>query len=111
MNILPASAARALAPWASASAVQIGVRPEHMHWGPAPEETGLAAQVVRTEHLGDVALVHCKVDGAPEPLLVKTALAPRELPAVGQPLRLHAAPDRVHCFDAQHRALPAAALH
>ena len=105
MNFMPAAAALALAPQQPAGTVLLGVRPEHLHWALQAERPGLQALLRRTEHLGDVALLHCQVVAADEPLIVKTALAPRDLPQPGQVLQLHADADRVLCFDAQDRCL------
>ena len=88
--------------------VTIGLRPEQLRWavgGEARNGLGIEANVQRVEHLGDVALVHCLVSGADELIIVKSALAPRELPAVNQWLWLQTDADRVLCFDAEGRLL------
>ena len=112
MNFMPAGVARLLAPRLPAGTVLLGVRPEHLRWelqgsgsSQGPGYSGLPVVLTRTEHLGDVALLHCRAAGADEPLIVKTALAPRDLPQPGQALQLQADPDRVLCFDAQDRCL------
>jgi multiple sugar transport system ATP-binding protein len=102
MNFLPVALAPGLCPQLPARTATIGVRPEQLRWADAADAVatpGLAASVERVEHLGDVALVHCRVDGADEPVIVKSALGLRELPQVQDALRLHADPDRVLCFD------------
>jgi multiple sugar transport system ATP-binding protein len=104
MNFLPAPAALALGVVAPGTA-SVGVRPEHLQL--RSTGAGLAARITHTEHLGDVALVHCEVAGAEGPVIVKTALAPGELPAAGQALRLWAEPRQVLCFDAAGLLLPA----
>ncbi len=112
MNFLPVAAAPTLARGLPAQAVLLGVRPEHLRWAgpdsaPVPGSS-LVVQVDRSEHLGDVALLHCRVSGLDEALIVKSALAPRDLPRPGQVLQLHADADRVLAFDAQDRAVPKA---
>ena len=102
MNFLPVALAPGLCPRLPARTATIGVRPEQLRWAAAGEAAGtpgLAATVERVEHLGDVALVHCRVEGAEELVIVKSALGLRELPLPQQALRLHADPDRVLCFD------------
>ncbi len=115
MNMLPAALAWALGVDAPAATTELGVRPEHLHWvthdqtgDPASNPTsGLPALLARSEHLGDIALLHCRVAGLPDPVIVKTALAPQGLPAVGQALTLRADAARVLMFDAQGQALAA----
>jgi len=96
MNFLPLAAAAALAP-PPAAAHSAGVRPEHLRW--AADGPGAAARLERSEHLGDVALLYCRVDGCDEPLIVKSALAPRGLPSAGDTLRLQCDGDRVLWFN------------
>ena len=67
--------------------------------------TVLPVVLTCTAHLGDAALLHCRAAGAEESLIVKTALALRDLTQPGQTLQLQADPDRVLCFDAQDRCL------
>ena len=106
MNFMPAGVARFLAPRLPAGAELLGVRPEHLRCvAQGPGFPGMPVVLTRTEHLGDVALLHCAVAGAVEPVIVKTALAPRDWPQPGQALQLQADPDRVLCFGAQDRCL------
>jgi multiple sugar transport system ATP-binding protein len=107
MNMLPAAVANALGVQAPAAAVELGLRPEHLHCAGSGRTVGLAALLERSEHLGDVALLHCRVAGLAETVIVKTALAPQGLPAVGQALTLQVDANRVLMFDAQGRALAA----
>jgi multiple sugar transport system ATP-binding protein len=114
MNMLPVALAPALGVDAPARATELGVRPEHLQWaatGPAGGASGracgLQAHLARSEHLGDIALLHCRVAGLAEPLIVKTALAPQGLPALGQALTLQADAARVLVFDAQGQSLTA----
>ena len=108
MNFLPVAVATGVIPAPPAGTVVVGLRPEQLRWqtdGEARGALGMAATVQRVEHLGDVALVHCKVQGADEPVIVKSALAPRELPAIQQTLWLQCDVDRARCFDAEGRLL------
>jgi multiple sugar transport system ATP-binding protein len=105
MNLLPASAAAALRPAAPPATVALGVRPEHLQWRDTGSDRTVPAQVMHTEHLGDLALLHCQVAGAEQPVIVKTALAPAGLPAAGQWLHLCALAERVMCFDTGGRVL------
>ena len=106
MNFMPAGVARFLAPRLPAGAELLGVRPEHLRCvAQGPGFSGLPVVMTRSEHLGDVALLHCAKAGAVEPVIVKTALAPRDLPQPGQALQLQADVDRVLSYDAQDRCL------
>jgi multiple sugar transport system ATP-binding protein len=111
MNFLPAALAAGLVSALPGGTVSVGVRPEQLHWASGVEgldaaaAPGLPARVERIEHLGDVALVHCQVTGADGPVIVKSALGPRELPALQQPLHLQADAARVLCFDAQGKLI------
>ena len=114
MNLLPAALAAALGVDAPAATLELGVRPEHWQWAAshqAGDRTGgLPVMLERSEHLGDVALLHCRVTGLgglANPLIVKTALAPQGLPAVGQALTLQVEAARVLMFDAQGQTLAA----
>ena len=57
----------ALAP--PAAAQRAGLRPEHLRVAPA--DSGVPAQVVLAEHLGDSSILHLKVDGVAELLNAK----------------------------------------
>ena len=114
MNFLPVALAHGLGHALPGGTVTVGLRPEQLRWvagddagggsaGRLGSGAGLAARVERIEHLGDVALVHCHVDGADEPVIVKSALAPRDLPAPQAVLWLQANAERMLCFDAQGR--------
>ena len=116
MNFLPVALAHGLGHALPGGTVTVGLRPEQLRWvagddagggsaGRLGSGAGLAARVERIEHLGDVALVHCHVDGADEPVIVKSALAPRDLPAPQAVLWLQANAERVLCFDAQGRLI------
>jgi multiple sugar transport system ATP-binding protein len=114
MNFLPAALAAGLVAELPNGTVTVGVRPEQLRWASVGEgedsanaaaAPGLPARVERIEHLGDVALVHCQVSGADEPVIVKSALGPRDLPALHQPLQLLADAERVLCFDARDQLI------
>jgi multiple sugar transport system ATP-binding protein len=111
MNMLPAALAASLGVDAPATISELGVRPEQLKWAVAEPEGahhgGLAARLERSEHLGDVALLHCRVAGLPDLITVKTALALQGLPDVGQALSLHADARQVLMFDAQGQSLKA----
>ena len=49
----------------------VGVRPEHLQLLPADAASGLEAQVVLVEPLGDVTLVHCRLPGVVDAVVVK----------------------------------------
>jgi multiple sugar transport system ATP-binding protein len=102
MNLLPLVSASMLRPGAPAGTAFLGVRPEHLRPGAA----GLPARLERIENLGDLALLHFSVAGVDEPVIVKTTLAPRELPPLQQALHLQADADRVLSFDMEGRLLP-----
>jgi multiple sugar transport system ATP-binding protein len=59
----------AVAGRAPAGAERAGLRPEHLHLRRAGD--GIAADVVLAEHLGDVTIVHLKVEGLGELLTAK----------------------------------------
>jgi multiple sugar transport system ATP-binding protein len=92
----------------------LGVRPEHWQLVPTDGGHGLKAHVERVEWLGDVTLVHCRLDGAEAAnaeigsISVKATLDPAHALQQGAPVRLHAEPRDVMLFDAQGRALAAA---
>jgi len=92
----------------------VGVRPEHWQLVPGDGGRGLQARVERVEWLGDVTLVHCRLDGAAAAngddaaIAVKAAWAPGQSLPQGAPVRLHAEPRDLMLFDAQGRALAAA---
>jgi len=54
---------------ASATAQRMGLRPEHLQLVAA--EQGVPAQVELAEHLGDVSILHLRVEGLPELLAAK----------------------------------------
>jgi multiple sugar transport system ATP-binding protein len=92
----------------------LGVRPEHWRLAPPGAAEGLRASVERVEWLGDVTLVHCRLDlaagEAPEDatIAVKATLPPAQALVRGAPVRLLAEPRDVMLFDGEGRALAAA---
>ena len=66
-------------------AERVGLRAEHLHLAAGGE--GIPATVEFAEHLGDVSILHLRVDGLPELLHAKTA-AGLAAPASGQPVGL-----------------------
>jgi multiple sugar transport system ATP-binding protein len=110
MNFLPVrviGADGALAGVAPATGAEcVGVRPEHWRIVADAEGAGLPARVERIESLGDVALVHCRVDGVEQPVAVKAA----DLSAAaiaGATVRLRTRPEHLRFFDGDGRALAA----
>ncbi|WP_457649571.1 ABC transporter ATP-binding protein [Profundibacter sp.] len=90
INILPAD----LFPDAPAGAVNIGLRPEHIHIG-----AGVQATVVRVEHLGDQTRLHLDISGTPLITLTEahTTLTKGETIAITpeNPLYFNASGDRL----------------
>jgi multiple sugar transport system ATP-binding protein len=105
MNLLPAAAAAPLQPRAAPRTQQLGVRPEHLAWQPAPADGSVPARLERCEHLGDVVLLHCRLAGGAvaadvaDAVVLKLSPVPAVLPRPGEWLHLHADPSRVLCFD------------
>ncbi len=82
----------------------VGVRPEHLQLLPADAARGLAAQVVLVEPLGDVTLVHCRLPGVVDAVVVKLhagATAPDSTLTRQSRCQLWAAPPHLMLFDAQ----------
>ena len=105
MNLLPPQVGAA---WAAppAGSTTAGVRPEQLQWvAAAAAVAGLPARLERSEHLGDVALLYCRVEGCDETVVVKSALAPRGLPAPGALLHLQCEPGHVLWFGADGRRI------
>ncbi|MDE2393939.1 MAG: sn-glycerol-3-phosphate ABC transporter ATP-binding protein UgpC [Burkholderiales bacterium] len=92
----------ALAGAAPASAQRAGLRPEHLHVGPAG--AGIAASVVLAEHLGDSSILHLRVEGVAELLHAKVGTEAAEV-ASGQTLGLVPDASWAMAFDAAGRLL------
>jgi len=84
---------------AAGSAVQVGIRPEHILLGDGGEGAGLPAKLLHIERLGDSSLLYVSVgDGLPT-LTVKVEGSASL--AAGQALTLRLRADQMHLFDAQ----------
>jgi multiple sugar transport system ATP-binding protein len=79
------------------SSLELGVRPEDLSIGGAPDQPGLAGLVYAVEPLGDRSLVDIKLGEG----LVKVRARPTVSFEVGEPLRVGIDMDRVHLFDAE----------
>lgn len=93
MNLLPGDGPLRLA-GVRATAVELGVRPEHVTLGGTP--AGPVGEVERVEVLGEDALVHLRVGG--HPLLARVPAATR--PAPGDRVGVGVAEEHLHAFDA-----------
>ncbi len=56
---------------ADAAVHKVGIRPEHLHLGPAAQ--GVVAEVLLAEHLGDASIIHLRVEGMDELLTAKVS--------------------------------------
>jgi multiple sugar transport system ATP-binding protein len=82
------------------SAQRLGLRPEHLQLRPVGE--GVPAQVVLAEHLGDVSIVHLRVDGLGELLSAKLGAQQAQV-VTGQTVGLLPDTAWVLGFDSQGR--------
>ncbi|HET6182127.1 MAG TPA: sn-glycerol-3-phosphate ABC transporter ATP-binding protein UgpC [Acetobacteraceae bacterium] len=73
-------------------AVTLGIRPEHL----LPAQEGLSLAVELVEPLGSETLVHGRLEGAAEPLVVKLP----GHPSVGERITVRPDPAALHLFDA-----------
>jgi multiple sugar transport system ATP-binding protein len=85
------------------AAHRLGLRPEHLRL--ATEGQGVPATVVLAEHLGDVSILHLRVDGLPGLLTAKLPTGASMLHD-GHAVRLIADASDALGFDAEARALP-----
>jgi len=84
-------------------AVTLGIRPEHLQLEPHDVDgAALEGQIIRTEHLGDHALIYVQVPGLDEPLTVKVDTESRF--ADGARVRVSLPASSCHLFDDQGRA-------
>ncbi|WP_340648853.1 sn-glycerol-3-phosphate ABC transporter ATP-binding protein UgpC [Pseudoxanthomonas winnipegensis] len=102
----------ALVPWHGAApapatpgrALIVGVRPEDLHLVQAGAPGSFAATVENIEPVGNEIFVHLLAGK----LALVARVAPRALPAPGEPIGLQLDPARLHCFDpADERRLEA----
>ncbi len=91
-----------LLPNAGAQVHRAGVRAEHLRAGPLG--TGVPATVAMAEHLGDVSVLHLRVDGVAELLHAKVDAGHAHL-AAGATVGLLPAAGTVMAFDAIGRRL------
>jgi multiple sugar transport system ATP-binding protein len=92
----------ALASHAPQAAHRLGLRPEHLQVCNAGE--GVPARVELAEHLGDVSILHLRVEGIAEPLSAKVAAGQRPSEA-GQALGLLPDTARTLAFGSDGRLL------
>ncbi|TBV74136.1 ABC transporter ATP-binding protein [Pseudoxanthomonas winnipegensis] len=101
-----------LVPWHGAApapatpgrALIVGVRPEDLHLVQAGAPGSFAATVENIEPVGNEIFVHLLAGK----LALVARVAPRALPAPGEPIGLQLDPARLHCFDpADERRLEA----
>jgi multiple sugar transport system ATP-binding protein len=88
------------------AAARLGLRPEHLQLAAATDEAAVPATVVLAEHLGDVSILHLRVDGIPELLTAKLPAGAAALHD-GDSVRLVAGAGHALAFDAESRALDA----
>ena len=90
--------------FADARVQGIGLRPEHLHVAGADQ--GVPACVELAEHLGDVSVLHLRVEGLPELLAAKVSAARSNHLGVGT--RVGLVPDAAWAlpFDADGQLLP-----
>ncbi|AER56224.1 sugar ABC transporter ATP-binding protein [Pseudoxanthomonas spadix BD-a59] len=120
MNVLRGTAAAqglqletgVLVPWNGAApaaarvgrSLIVGVRPEDLHLAEPGAPGSFAATIETVEPVGNEIFVHLRVGT----LALIARVAPRTLPAVGEPIGLQLAAGRLHCFDpADERRLDA----
>ena len=87
---------------APAGAVKAGLRPEHLHLGPA--DTPARAQVELVEQLGDSSIAHLRVDGVESPVVARLG-ATDTVPQRGATVGLRPEPGRTLGFDVDGRRL------
>ncbi|WP_269533665.1 ABC transporter ATP-binding protein [Chitinimonas sp. BJYL2] len=81
----------------------IGIRPEHLQLAD-PHQAGIPAQVELAEHLGDITLIHARVEGLAGTVVLKLGEAGRHL-SHGAALQLAVQTAHVHGFDAAGQRL------
>ena len=103
MNLVPAAEARLVSPAHDlpASAVQVGVRPEHLRVVEHSSDV-LQATVTLNEYTGAVTLMHAELPGGQTCLIVDDK---RDVPAIGSSIGLTAESANLHFFDANGQAV------
>jgi multiple sugar transport system ATP-binding protein len=86
------------------AALTLGVRPEHLRLQLDPSAAGIGATVALVEYLGDVTLVHVRVDGV-DAMLAAKVHAGGAAPALGSRVTLGVDPARAYLFDETGLAL------
>jgi multiple sugar transport system ATP-binding protein len=85
-----------------AAATKVGIRPEHLHL--SRDGTGIPAEVVVAEHLGDSSILHVKVEGVNDLMNVKIVTGHADCEA-GQRVLLIVDAAWALAFDAQGRLI------
>ncbi|HIE1371840.1 TPA: TOBE domain-containing protein, partial [Burkholderia sola] len=88
------------------AAVTLGIRPEHLTLGAAPDATTLARDVALVERLGEQTYVHLDQPGG----TALIAKVPGDAPVrTGERMHVHAPAAACHLFTEDGRAVPACA--
>ncbi|TPM40560.1 ABC transporter ATP-binding protein [Mesorhizobium sp. B2-3-4] len=103
MNILPLADGGPIAPGASvpATAISVGIRPEHLSLGKSSNST-LRGKVRLAEYTGAVTLLHVELDGGQTCLVIQNQ---GPAPETGAEVSLQADPGRLHFFDREGQAV------
>jgi multiple sugar transport system ATP-binding protein len=80
--------------------VTVGIRPEHLHVESG--EWGVGARAMTVESLGDAAYLYAETPVAPDGLIAR--IEPLATHERGATMKLGAAPDHCHLFDANGQA-------
>ncbi|MBW4471639.1 MAG: ABC transporter ATP-binding protein [Stenomitos rutilans HA7619-LM2] len=101
---LPEVWATALKPY-DGQTLTLGIRPEHLNVSAAAPKN-LAVQVELVEALGsETYLAVSLVDASPDAPLLQARIEPDRPVHLGEPLWLSMAPDKIHLFDHDERAI------
>jgi multiple sugar transport system ATP-binding protein len=85
-----------------AGELTLGVRPEHLSVVPAGQ--GFAAKVELLEHLGDISILHARIDGVSKTVSLKVDKQDAGL-SIGAAIGISAQPQAAVLFDASGRAV------
>ncbi|WP_246795830.1 ABC transporter ATP-binding protein [Burkholderia perseverans] len=77
--------------------VTVGIRPEHLLVGAAPDGGGVSVRTMAVESLGDAAYLYAESPVAPDGMIAR--IPPLETHRPGEMLRVHAQPEHCHLFD------------